>query len=169
VRAVLSTALGIAALAAGAAGCGGDGAPAAALAPAPAAPPAAAARPVAATPARSAPFVLVADSAADGLWVRAAPGQLVELGLRLANGADAPRAFALRSDLPWIEVPAAVEAPARQSVPVRVALRVPADAGPGRRRALVVARAGGDPAAALAVSYESSVPVAIEVLPGGNR
>jgi hypothetical protein len=115
--------------------------------------------------ARSGPFVLVPDSAADGVAVRAPAGARVRVPLRLANGAGAPRAFALSASAAWIAVPARVEVPPRASVPVAAALTVPASAPPGRvHRARVIARAGGRPGAAVAVRYESSVPVTVRVV-----
>lgn len=113
---------------------------------------------------RSAPFVLVPGAAAERIVVRASAGERVRLLLRLANGAGAARAFALSATTPWIAVPARAEVPPRASVPVTAVLSVPAGTAPGIRSAQVTARAGGRPGAAVAVRYESSVPVRVRVV-----
>ena len=146
------------------AGCGAadppDAAPIAAV-EAPAVPVAA---PAATAPARSEPFALVPGGAGDAATGVARPGQVGAVGLRLANGADRPRTFALSADAAWAAVPAAVTVPPRQSVPVAVTVSVPAGAAPGVLAARVTARPS-EPAGAgaLAVDYASSVPLRVRV------
>ncbi len=136
------------------AGCGGDP-------PAPAAPPAGAAATVA-PPARAGGFALVADGADAVARATAPPGAAATVALRLANASDAERTLALTAEPGWLEVPPAVVIPARQSVPVAARAVVPPGAT-GTLRGRVVARAEGDAAAAVSVSYESSVEVAVAV------
>jgi hypothetical protein len=95
-------------------------------------------------PARSAPFALVGDSASGRAVATLRPGGAAAVTLRLANGADRPRAFLLEGRGPgahaWVSAPARVEVPARQSARVVALLRAPVDAAPGRYAVGVVAR-----------------------------
>ncbi len=152
-RSRCAAAVAATAVAAGCSGCAGDpGAPGAAPS-APAAP---------AAEARSAPFVLVPDARGAVARVRAPAGGRAPVRLRLANASDAPRVLALHARAPWLAVAPSVHVPARQSVAVEAVVRVPPDAR-GSLRGLVVARAEGDVTAAVAVSYESAVHVAVDV------
>jgi hypothetical protein len=157
-----------AALAALAAGCGSAAppspGPAAAEAPsAPAVPVAAPAR--GAAPARSEPFALVPDAEGDAAAVVARPGARGGVGLRLANGADRARTFALSADAAWVSAPAAVTVPPRQSIAVTAVVAVPADAPAGVLSARVTARPAEQAGAPLAVDYASSVPLRVRVAP----
>jgi hypothetical protein len=95
-------------------------------------------------PARSAPFALVADSASGRAVAALRPGGSAAVTLRLANGADHPRAFLLEGRgpgaRPWVSAPARVEVPARQSARVVALLRAPSAAAPGRYAVAVLAR-----------------------------
>jgi hypothetical protein len=156
----------LAAAAALAAGCGsGDPSPdaPAAVADAPAVPVAAPAATTA--PARSEPFALVPGAAGDLATGVARPGQAGALELRLANGADRARTFALAADAAWLSLPSAVTVPPRQSVPVQAVVAVPADAPAGVMAARVTARPAEQAGGALAVDYASAVPVRIRVAP----
>jgi hypothetical protein len=125
-------------------------------------------RPATAAPARSAPVALVPDAPGHAVVVEAPPGGRARFWLRVANGGDRARALRLRTGS-WLRAPAAVEVPPRQSVPVAVAVEVPRSAPAGEHPTVVAARAEGDPAAAVPVSYESAVRVTIRVAPGGGR
>lgn len=119
-------------------------------------------------PARSAPVALVPDAPGDAVVVEARPGGRARIWLRVANGGDRPRALRLGTG-PWLRAPAAVEVPPRQSVRVGVDVEVPPSATAGEHPAVVAARAEGDPAAAVSVSYESAVRVTVRVAPRGGR
>ena len=167
-RRVAIAAIALAAAAALAAGCGSadpsPDAPAAGAAEAPAVPVAAPAAPTAA-PARSEPFALVPGTAGDAATAVARPGQAGAVELRLANGADRARTFALAADAAWVSVPAAVTVPPRQSVAVQAVVAVPADAPAGVIAARVTARPAEQADGALAVDYASAVPLRVRVAP----
>jgi hypothetical protein len=154
--------IGCLAVAAVAAGCGASAAPP----PSPQADPAPPAPPAAApAPARSEPFALVPDAAGDVVALTLAPGGSATAGLRLANGGDRERTFALAVDRGWIAVPATVTVPARQSVAVAAAVAAPADAPSGTDVARVAARADERGGGALSVEYAASVAVRLTVAP----
>ena len=157
--------LAVAALAAAAAGCGaGPADPAAPVAVADSAVPVAA--PAATTaPSRSEPFALVPDAAGDAAAVVARRGQRGVVVLRLANGADRARTFALTADAPWVSAPATTTVAPRQSATVSVGVAVPGDAPAGVLVARVTARPSEQAAGALAVDYASSVPLRVRVAP----
>lgn len=122
----------------------------------------------AAPPVRSAPVALVPDAAGDAVVVGAVPGGRARFWLRVANGGDRPRALRLGTG-PWLRAPASVEVPARQSLRVPVDVAVPTSAPAGEHPTVVAARAEGDAAAAVSVSYESAVRVTVRVGPEGGR
>lgn len=136
-------------------GCAGDP-------PAPVASPPPAVSTPAAAPERSGGFALVADGPGAVARSAAAPGAAAVVALRLANASDAERALTLTAEPAWLEVPPVVVVPARQSVPVTARAHVPPGAA-GTLRGRVVARAEGDASAAVSVSYEASVDVAVAV------
>jgi hypothetical protein len=118
-----------------------------------------------AAPARSEPFALVPDAAADAAAVVARPGRRGGVGLRLANGAGRARTFALAADAGWVSAPAAVTVPPRQSVPVTVVVAIPAGAPAAVLSATVTARPAEQAGGALAVDYASSVALRVRVAP----
>jgi hypothetical protein len=141
------------------AGCSeGPGSRAAVVAEPPAAP-----APVAA---RAGGVALVHDGPATTARGAAPAGGRAVVALRLANASAVTRTVALRAGAPWLSVAASVSVPPRQSVPLTAVARPPADAAPGVMRSEVVARVEGDRAAAVSVSYESSVPVVVRVTRG---
>jgi hypothetical protein len=111
---------------------------------------------------------LVPDAPGDAVVLEARPGGRTRFRLRVANGGDRPRTLRLGTG-PWLRAPAAVEVPPRQSVRVGVDVEVPAGVPAGEHATVVAARAEDDPAAPVAVSYESAVRVTVRVAPGGGR
>jgi len=132
-------------------GCAGDPSP-----------PVASPAPAATAPERSGGFVLVADGPGAVARAAAAPGSAAVVALRLANASDTERTLTLTAEPAWLEAPAVVVVPARQSVPVTARAHVPPRAA-GPLRGRVVARAEGDTSAVVSVSYEASVDVAVAV------
>lgn len=152
------TAAGVAAvaLAVAAQGCGAGSPGAQATAPpSPVAP---------AATGRSAPFVIVADTASGMAGATVPAGGWASLAFRVANRSGAPRTFTLRSSVPWLRVEGSVTVAARQSAVVEAPVRVAADAPAGIARGAVLARAEGTSGARLSVSYESSAPVVVRVV-----
>jgi hypothetical protein len=147
---VTARAIAVVAVALCAAACAGEPTvPPAAEAPAPA-------------PARTGGVVLVPDGPGAVARATAPPGAEVVVRLRVANPSGEARVLALRSDAPWLAVAPSVGVPPRQSVAVPAVARVPIGAR-GALRGRVAARAEGDREAAVSVSYESALPVVVQV------
>ncbi len=155
-------AAGVLAFAGAAGGCAAGGQAGEAPATAPATAPVAS--PAEPAPGRSAGFVIVADAPTGTASAATRPGGVVAVGLRLASSAGSSRTFVLRSSVPWLSVPARVTVPPRQSVAIAATARVGADAAPGVIRAAVSASPRARADAAVAVVYESRVPVAVRVV-----
>jgi hypothetical protein len=115
--------------------------------------------------ARSDPFAIVADSPDGRARALLAPGSIARVALRVANASGAPRTFVLRTTDPRIALPDRVAVGPRASAPVTATVRAPRHATREVRTAAVVARAHGRGDGPVVVSYESRVPLVIEVRP----
>lgn len=125
-------------------------------------PPADAPAPVADT--GSAPFAIVPDARPGTVRVRIRPGGRSTLRLRVANGGEDARTFALRTTSPWIRISPAVTVAARQSAVVTASVAPPPGAPPGHLDARVLARGRTPATGPITVDYESAVRVRVEVV-----